>query len=134
MSTENLTSKLSRASFELVDHLRAHGPATAQELHAVLSPGRPHMRPRDIAQRLKRLEALSWLYSEEDRDGVRRWHALAITPTTARPAPRPKPYVGQVAPPRRIDVMNSTWVPPAGPALRAGALDYQRCASLGVRC
>ena len=134
MSTGSLTNKLSHVSFELLDHLRAHGPATAEALHAVLSPGRPHMRPRDTALRLKRLEALSWLYSEVGSDGVRRWHALAITPTTARPAPRPKPYVGQVAPPRRIDVMNSTWVPPAGPALRSGALDYQRCASRGVRC
>lgn len=134
MSTNNLTSKLSHVSFELLDHLRAHGPATAEALHAVLSPGRPHMRLRDTALRLKRLEALHWLYSEVGNDGACRWHALAITPTTARPAPRPKPYIGQVAPPRRIDLMGTTWEPPAGPALRPGAFDYQRCASRGVRC
>lgn len=134
MSTGSLTNKLSHVSFELLDHLRAHGPATAEALHAVLSPGRPHMRLRDTALRLKRLEALSWLYSEVGHDGAVHWHALAIAPPVGRPAPRPKPYVGQVAAPRRIDVMHSTWVPPAGSALRSGALDYQRCASRGVRC
>lgn len=44
-------------------------------------------------------------------------------------------YVGVVVPPPQMDLMHApTYVPPAGPALRAGALDYKRCASFGTRC
>ena len=40
-----------------------------------------------------------------------------------------------VAPPRQVQVMfGPVYVPPRGPALRAGALDHQACASRGHAC
>lgn len=128
-----MTANLSAASIETLEYLHTHGAATTEELHAATRNGRPHQITRDIVRRLARLEELHWVYSEVGPGGVARWHALGGAPEPA-PRPRTKPYVGEVVPPRRIDVMNSTWVPPAGPALRPGALDYQRCASRGVQC
>jgi hypothetical protein len=128
-----MSHPLREASLELLEHLHTHGPCTAEELHAATCAGRPHQYERDIARRLERLESLHWIYSEIGADGLTRWAALGGAPEPARPA-RPKPYVGQVVPPRRIDVMHTTWEPPAGMALRPGALDYQRCASRGLRC
>lgn len=128
-----MSMPLREASIEVLEHLHTHGPCTAEELHAATCAGRPHQYERDVLRRLERLETLHWVYSAVGPDGLTRWAALGGAPEPA-PRPRPKPYVGQVVPPRRIDVMNTTWVPPAAPALRPGALDFQRCASRGVAC
>lgn len=123
-----MTYALTIASFEMLDHLRAFGPATAAQIYAALSPGRPALRPRDTMRRLNRLQALRWVYSEVDNHGALRWHAVAMAPSTSPAALRAP------AAPRAINIMNTTWAPPPGPALRPGALDFQRCASRGVRC
>lgn len=45
------------------------------------------------------------------------------------------PYVGSKAPPPQYDAMRApVYVPDAAPALRPGAMDYQRHASRGHRC
>lgn len=52
------------------------------------------------------------------------------------PGPRPAPGAApNVALPRQVQVMfGPVYVPPRGPALRAGALDHQACASRGHAC
>lgn len=56
--------------------------------------------------------------------------ACGVEPAEDLPA-----WVAQPAPPSRIDLMSMpAYVPSRGPALRRGALDYQRHASFGDRC
>lgn len=44
-------------------------------------------------------------------------------------------YPGPLVPPRQLNPMTApVYVPPPNPALRPGALDYQRYASFGNRC
>lgn len=44
-------------------------------------------------------------------------------------------WLGGTVPPAQYDRMHATlYVPEAGPALRAGALDFKRFASAGDRC
>ncbi len=129
-----MTVNLSAASIETLEYLHTHGAATAEELHAATRNGRPHQVMRDIVRRLTRLEELHWVYSEVGADGLTRWHALGGAPEPA-PRARPKPYVGQVVPPRQFDVMRAPpYTGAPAPAARLGALDFQRFASHGVRC
>jgi hypothetical protein len=54
-----------------------------------------------------------------------RWYAIAHTPDT---------NVRQIVPPRRINVMQGTYVPTPSPTLRSGAADYRTCPSRGLHC
>ena len=51
----------------------------------------------------------------------------STTPCAAEPAP-------PIAGPRRVNVMSGSYVPARGPALRAGAMDFRACPSVGYRC
>lgn len=109
--------------------LRDRGAATLAEL-------RPHL-PADAyqGQLLKRLSNMAdrgWLLQEWSSDGERLW-LIAPSARAALPKP-PAPAALVLVPPRRINVMVGTYTPPPMAPARPGALDYQRCASQGVRC
>ena len=49
------------------------------------------------------------------------------------PVPAPAPWVGQVAPPRQVNVMHApAWVPPRWEPARPGATDFARCPRRGI--
>lgn len=52
----------------------------------------------------------------------------------SRNKPKPVQAKEDVVSPRRINVMLGHYEPRLMPPARSGALDYQRCASHGVRC
>lgn len=55
-------------------------------------------------------------------------------PMGSRNKPKPVQAKEDVVSPRRINVMAGDYEPRLMPPSRPGALDYQRCASHGVRC
>jgi len=49
------------------------------------------------------------------------------------PVPAPAPWVGQVVPPRQVNVMHApAWVPPRWEPARPGATDFARCPRRGI--
>ena len=97
----------------------------------------PGQRATDCAllalrKRLQYLAAEGRLLSEGYGEG-RTWRAYTEAQRAAMAA-QDAATARQVAQPRRVDVMAGTYVPARGPALRAGALDYRSCPSVGYRC
>ena len=134
-------STLSPESAALIAHIKANGTCTVVAL-------RPHFADFNRPQLLKRLGnlvALGWLDFTWNDAGDKTWFirasARAIpvhTVHTAQPTASTTPCAGQPAPaiaaPRRVDVMSGTYVPTRGPALRAGAMEFRNCPSVGYRC
>ena len=146
-------STLSPESAALIAHIKANGTCTVVAL-------RPHFADFNRPQLLKRLGNLvdlGWLDFTWSDAGDKTWfirpsaraipvHTVQTLPTlpTAQPAAPTEstasttPCAAEPAPPiagpRRVNVMAGTYLPPAGPALRAGALDFQRVGSVGSRC
>lgn len=128
-------STLSPESAALIAHIKAHGACTA----VALLPHFADMGRTQLFKRLGNLVALGWIDFSWDDAGDKTWFirasARAIAIHTAAPAAscqaEPAPPIAE---PRRINVMAGVYMPPAGPALRPGALDFQRVGSVGFRC
>ena len=135
--TAATTAQLSRAA--LNDYIESHlaNAARPLSLAEVFRDVYPGQRATDCAllalrKRLQYLAAKGRLHSDGYGDG-RTWSGI----TEAQRAERAAQEAAQAAPvalPRRVNVMSGTYVPPRGPALRAGAMDFRSCPSVGYRC
>ena len=135
--TAATTAQLSRAALNdyIENHLaNAARPLSLAEVFRDVYPGQ---RATDCAllalrKRLQYLAAEGRLHSDGYSDG-RTWSGI----TEAQRAEQAAQEAAQAAPvalPRRVNVMSGTYVPPRGPALRAGAMDFRGCPSVGYRC
>ena len=135
--TAATTAQLSRAALKgyIEKHLEnAARPLSLAEVFRDVYPGQ---RATDCAllalrKRLQYLAAKGRLHSDGYGDG-RTWSGI----TEAQRAEQAAQEAAQAAPvalPRRVNVMSGTYVPPRGPALRAGAMDFRSCPSVGYRC
>ena len=135
--TAATTAQLSRAA--LNDYIESHlaNAARPLSLAEVFRDVYPGQRATDCAllalrKRLQYLAAEGRLHSDGYGDG-RTWSGI----TEAQRAEQAAQEAAQAAPvalPRRVNVMSGTYVPPRGPALRAGAMDFRSCPSVGYRC
>ena len=135
--TAATTAQLSRAA--LNDYIESHlaNAARPLSLAEVFRDVYPGQRATDCAllalrKRLQYLAAKGRLHSDGYGDG-RTWSGI----TEAQRAEQAAQEAAQAAPvalPRRVNVMSGTYVPPRGPALRAGAMDFRSCPSVGYRC
>ena len=135
--TAATTTQLSRAA--LNDYIEKHlaNAARPLSLAEVFRDVYPGQRATDCAllalrKRLQYLAAEGRLHSDGYGDG-RTWSGI----TEAQRAEQAAQEAAQAAPvalPRRVDVMSGTYAPPRGPALRAGAMDFRSCPSVGYRC
>ena len=122
---------LCKQSAAVVAHLKQHGAATLDELL-------PHFADEGRSKLRKRLSNLvdgNWLDIAWDARGAMLWlvapRARTALPTLPQATPSAPPVL---VPPRRINVMQGTYVPPPMTPARPGALDFQRYASRGFRC
>ena len=135
--TAATTAQLSRAA--LNDYIESHltNAARPLSLAEVFRDVYPGQRATDCAllalrKRLQYLAAAGRLHSDGYGDG-RTWSGI----TEAQRAEQAAQEAAQAAPvalPRRVNVMAGTYVPARSPALRAGAMDFRSCPSVGYRC
>ena len=139
--TAATTAQLSRAALKgyIEKHLEnAARPLSLAEVFRDVYPGQ---RATDCAllalrKRLQYLAAEGRLQSDGYGDG-RTWSGITEAQRAERAAQEAAHQAAQaalVALPRRVNVMSGTYVPPRGPALRAGAMDFRSCPSVGYRC
>ena len=135
--TAATTAQLSRAALKgyIEKHLEnAARPLSLAEVFRDVYPGQ---RATDCAllalrKRLQYLAAEGRLHSDGYGEG-RTWSGI----TEAQRAEQAAHEAAQAAPvalPRRVNVMSGSYVPARGPALRAGAMDFRACPSVGYRC
>jgi hypothetical protein len=130
----NRKSTLSPESAAVIKHLKEHGRCTA----AVLCMHFAAMSRKQLLKRLGNLVDLGWLDFDRTDSGDKVWFvrssARAVAVHTTEPKEPPSATAAlPVALPRRVNVMSGTYVPPRGPALRAGAMDFRNCPSVGYR-
>lgn len=127
----------------IVAYLRTAGPCSAATLMGVFCKGGAEAR-RSFRKRLRYLADAGALVTH----GSWRLRVFEAGPPDAHIPGGPRPPrtasaaanslpapPANVAPPRQVQVMfGPVYVPPRGPALRAGALDHQACASRGHAC
>ena len=128
-------STLSPESVAVIKHLKEHGRCTA----AVLCMHFAAMSRKQLLKRLGNLVDLGWLDFDRTDSGDKVWFvrssARAVAVHTTEPKEPPSATAAlPVALPRRVNVMSGTYVPTRGPALRAGAMDFRACPSVGYRC
>lgn len=130
----NETLTRSALNSAIVDHLAAAGGALGLgQLFAFAHPGQAATYSATVALR-KRLNYLTYegrLLTHGQGEG-RTWSA----PTRAQLAAQARREAEQAAPvalPRHVNVMAGIYLPPPGPALRAGA-DHRHIPSRGFRC
>ena len=135
--TAATTAQLSRAA--LNDYIEKHlaNAARPLSLAEVFRDVYPGQRATDCAllalrKRLQYLAAEGRLHSDGYGDG-RTWSGITEAQRAERAA-QEAARAALVALPRRVNVMSGTYVPPRGPALRAGAMDFRGCPSVGYRC
>ena len=138
--TAATTAQLSRAA--LNDYIEKHlaNAARPLSLAEVFRDVYPGQRATDCAllalrKRLQYLAAEGRLQSDGYGDG-RTWSGITEA-QRAEQAAQKAAQAAQAAPvalPRRVNVMSGTYVPTRGPALRAGAMDFRSCPSVGYRC
>ena len=135
--TAATTAQLSRAA--LTDYIENHlaNAARPLSLAEVFRDVYPGQRATDCAllalrKRLQYLAAEGRLHSDGYGDG-RTWSGITEAQRAERAA-QEAARAALVALPRRVNVMSGTYVPPRGPALRAGAMDFRNCPSVGYRC
>ena len=139
--TAATTAQLSRAALNgyIEKHLaNAARPLSLAEVFRDVYPGQ---RATDCAllalrKRLQYLAAEGRLHSDGYGDG-RTWSGITEAQRAAQAAQKAAHQAAQAAPvalPLRVNVMSGTYVPPRGPALRAGAMDFRSCPSVGYRC
>ena len=139
--TAATTTQLSRAA--LNDYIEKHlaNAARPLSLAEVFRDVYPGQRATDCAllalrKRLQYLAAEGRLHSDGYGDG-RTWSGITEAQRAAQAAQKAAHQAAQaalVALPRRVNVMSGTYVPARGPALRAGAMDFRSCPSVGYRC
>lgn len=138
--TAATTAQLSRAALNdyIENHLaNAARPLSLAEVFRDVYPGQ---RATDCAllalrKRLQYLAAEGRLHSDGYGDG-RAWSGITEA-QRAEQAAQEAAQAAQAAPvalPRRVNVMSGTYVPARSPALRAGAMDFRSCPSVGYRC
>ena len=135
--TAATTAQLSRAALNdyIENHLaNAARPLSLAEVFRDVYPGQ---RATDCAllalrKRLQYLAAEGRLHSDGYGDG-RTWSGITEA-QRAEQAAQEAAQAALVALPRRVNVMSGTYVPKRGPALRAGAMDFRSCPSVGYRC
>ena len=128
-------STLSPESAAVIKHLKEHGRCTA----AVLCMHFAAMSRKQLLKRLGNLVDLGWLDFDRTDSGDKVWFvrssARAVAVHTTEPKEPPSATADlSVALPRRVNVMSGTYVPTRGPALRAGAMEFRNCPSVGYRC
>lgn len=128
-------STLSPESAAVIKHLKEHGRCTAP----VLCMHFAAMSRKQLLKRLGNLVDLGWLDFDRTDSGDKVWFvrssARAVAVHTTEPKEPPSATAAlPVALPRRVNVMSGTYVPARGPALRAGAMDFRSCPSVGYRC
>ena len=128
-------STLSPESVAVIKHLKEHGRCTA----AVLCMHFAAMSRKQLLKRLGNLVDLGWLDFDRTDSGDKAWFvrssARAVAVHTTEPKEPPSATAAlSVALPRRVNVMSGTYVPARSPALRAGAMDFRSCPSVGYRC
>ena len=128
-------STLSPESVAVIKHLKEHGRCTA----AVLCMHFAAMSRKQLLKRLGNLVDLGWLDFDRTDSGDKAWFvrssARAVAVHTTEPKEPPSATAAlPVALPRRVNVMSGTYVPTRGPALRAGAMEFRNCPSVGYRC
>ena len=128
-------STLSPESVAVSKHLKEHGRCTA----AVLCMHFAAMSRKQLLKRLGNLVDLGWLDFDRTDSGDKVWFvrssARAVAVHTTEPKEPPSATADlSVALPRRVNVMSGTYVPTRGPALRAGAMEFRNCPSVGYRC
>lgn len=138
--TAATTAQLSRAA--LNDYIENHLASAARPLSLaeVFRDVYPGQRATDCAllalrKRLQYLAAEGRLHSDGYGDG-RTWSGITEA-QRAEQAAHEAAQAAQAAPvalPRRVNVMSGTYVPARSPALRAGAMDFRSCPSVGYRC
>ena len=139
--TAATTAQLSRAALNdyIENHLaNAARPLSLAEVFRDVYPGQ---RATDCAllalrKRLQYLAAEGRLHSDGYGDG-RTWSGITEAQRAEQAAHEAAHQAAQaalVALPRRVNVMSGTYVPARGPALRAGAMDFRACPSVGYRC
>ena len=138
--TAATTTQLSRAA--LNDYIESHlaNAARPLSLAEVFRDVYPVQRATDCAllalrKRLQYLAAEGRLHSD-GYGGGRTWSGITEA-QRAEQAAQKAAQAAQAAPvalPRRVNVMSGTYVPTRGPALRAGAMDFRSCPSVGYRC
>ena len=139
--TAATTTQLSRAA--LNDYIESHlaNAARPLSLAEVFRDVYPGQRATDCAllalrKRLQYLAAEGRLQSDGYGDG-RTWSGITEAQRAEQAAQEAAHQAAQaalVALPRRVDVMSGNYVPARGPALRAGAMDFRSCPSVGYRC
>ena len=138
--TAATTTQLSRAA--LNDYIESHlaNAARPLSLAEVFRDVYPGQRATDCAllalrKRLQYLAAEGRLQSDGYGDG-RTWSGITEAQRAEQAAQKAAQaaQAALVALPRRVDVMSGTYAPPRGPALRAGAMDFRGCPSVGYRC
>ena len=135
--TAATTAQLSRAALNdyIENHLaNAARPLSLAEVFRDVYPGQ---RATDCAllalrKRLQYLAAEGRLHSDGYGDG-RTWSGITEA-QRAEQAAQEAARAAPVALPRRVDVMSGNYVPARSPALRAGAMDFRSCPSVGYRC
>lgn len=135
--TAATTSQLSRAALNdyIENHLaNAARPLSLAEVFRDVYPGKPAKDCALLAlrKRLQYLAAEGRLQSDGYGEG-RTWSGI----TEAQRAEQAAQEAAQAAPvalPRRVNVMAGTYEPARSPALRAGAMDFRSCPSVGYRC
>lgn len=135
--TAATTAQLSRAALNdyIENHLaNAARPLSLAEVFRDVYPGKPAKDCALLAlrKRLQYLAAEGRLHSDGYGDG-RTWSGITEA-QRAEQAAQGAARAAPVALPRRVNVMSGTYVPPRGPALRAGAMDFRSCPSVGYRC
>ena len=135
--TAATTAQLSRAA--LNDYIESHlaNAARPLSLAEVFRDVYPGQRATDCAllalrKRLQYLAAEGRLHSDGYGDG-RTWSGITEAQRAERAA-QEAARAALVALPRRVNVMSGTYIPPRGPALRPGAMDFRSCPSVGYRC
>ena len=128
-------STLSPESAAVIKHLKEHGRCTAP----VLCMHFAAMSRKQLLKRLGNLVDLGWLDFDRTDSGDKVWFvrssARAVAVHTTEPKEPPSATAAlPVALPRRVNVMSGTYVPTRGPALRAGAMEFRNCPSVGYRC
>ena len=128
-------STLSPESAAVIKHLKEHGRCTA----AVLCMHFAAMSRKQLLKRLGNLVDLGWLDFDRTDSGDKVWFvrssARAVAVHTTEPKEPPSATAAlPVALPRRVNVMAGTYEPARSPALRAGAMDFRNCPSVGYRC
>ena len=135
--TAATTAQLSRAALNdyIENHLaNAARPLSLAEVFADVYPGQRASASALLAlrKRLAYLAAEGRLVTEGYGDG-RRFSALTDA-QRAELAAQEATLEARLAQPRRVNVMSGNYVPARGPALRAGAMDFRSCPSVGYRC